>query len=46
MSSNTLPLVFDGKRYVIGGIEHENTFLYLLYFGMVAFLDALGVKGI
>jgi hypothetical protein len=40
MSSNTLPLVFDGRRYVIGGIEHEDTF------GMVAFLDALGVKGI
>lgn len=40
MSLNTLPLVFDGKRYVIGGITHENTF------GMVAFLDALGVKGI
>jgi hypothetical protein len=40
MCSNTLPLVFDGKRYVIGGIEHEKTF------GMVAFLDALGVKRI
>jgi len=40
MSSNVLPVVFDGIRYSMGGIAHENTF------GIVAFLDALGVKGV
>ena len=40
MSSNVLPLVFDVTLYSMGGIAHENTF------GIVAFLDALGVKGV
>src|SRR5438093_10996493 len=39
-ASNVLPAVFDGTRYSMGGIAHENTF------GIVAFLDALGVKGV
>lgn len=40
MAMNTIPLVFNGTRYTIGGIQHENAV------GLVAFLDALGVKGI
>jgi hypothetical protein len=40
MGLNTLPIIFDGRRYSIGGIPHENVY------GIVVFLDALGVKGI
>jgi hypothetical protein len=40
MSMNTIPLVFDGKRHTIGGASHEDAY------GIVVFLDALGVKGI
>jgi hypothetical protein len=37
---SSLRLVFDGNRYTLAGVEHENTY------GIVVFLDALGVKGI
>jgi hypothetical protein len=40
MVSNTLPLVFNDSRYELGGITHENIW------GLVVFLDALGIKGI
>jgi hypothetical protein len=40
MSLNTLPLVFDGRRYTIRNVTHENVY------GLVVFLDALGIKGI
>jgi hypothetical protein len=40
MTLNTIPIIFDGKRYTIAGIQHENAY------GLVVFLDALGVKGI
>jgi hypothetical protein len=40
MSRNTLPLVFEGRHYTLGGIDYENAN------GLVVFLDALGVKGI
>jgi hypothetical protein len=37
---NSLPLGFDGKHYSIRGADYETTF------GLIAFLDALGVKEI
>lgn len=40
MSMNTTPIVFDAKCYTIGGAQHEDAY------GIVVFLDALGVKGI
>jgi hypothetical protein len=40
MGTNTLPIVFDGGHYRLGGIDFENVY------GIVIILDALGVKGI
>jgi hypothetical protein len=42
MSLNILPLVFNGRHVSLGGgrIDHEHTY------GIVVFLDALGVKRI
>lgn len=37
-SLNTLPLYFDGRRYRLGGIIHEDVN------GIVIFLDALGLR--
>jgi hypothetical protein len=40
MASNTLGLIFDGHQYSLGGFDYEKVY------GMVIFLDALGIKGI
>jgi hypothetical protein len=40
MASNTLPIVFDGTRYRMRGAYYEKVY------GLLIFLDALGVKGI
>jgi hypothetical protein len=40
MGTNTLPIVFNGGHYRLGGIDYENVY------GIVIILDALGVKGI
>jgi hypothetical protein len=40
MASNTLGLIFDGHQYSLGGFDYEKVY------GMVVFLDPLGIKGI
>lgn len=40
MASNTLGLIFDGHQFSLGGFDYEKVY------GIVVFLDALGIKGI